>query len=415
MRVLVVGAGGFIGRRIARRLRAAGHDVVSAGRKLGAAIAADLSRDDVADWVPRLDGIAAVINAAGILRGDLAAVHHRGMVALFDACHAAGISRLLHISALGADPASGALFQRTRGAADEHLWRLARAGNASGWVVLRPSLVIGRGGASTARFLALAAAWHPVRMARGTWPVQPIHVDDVAGIVVQLLGADAVPLCLDLVGPEAMTTDRLTMSLRDWLGLPPRSFLTLPASLLRLSASLGDRLPGAVLTTETLGMLARGNVADVAPLRKVLGWAPRHLAEALAGEPASAADLLAARMAVLRPFVLATLAAIWIGTGLASALLPAARATELLARTGLAGWSARAVTLSGAALDLALGVMLLHRRWRRPVALAQVAVVGVYTLLATISLPGLWADPFAPLVKNLAVIAATWVLLVMEA
>src|SRR5215218_5057827 len=173
MRVLVLGAGGFIGGRVVICLLAHGHAVICAGRnpdKLRRrfpacpAIRADLLTDDIYAWLPRLAGIDAVVNAAGILRGKLEHVHHRGAVALFDACAETSVPRLLQISALGAGTQPGSHFLATKHQADAHLLRLASERGEQGWCVLRPSLVIGRGGASTALFCALAAALVPIRL-----------------------------------------------------------------------------------------------------------------------------------------------------------------------------------------------------------------------------------------------------------
>jgi nucleoside-diphosphate-sugar epimerase len=85
MPVLVLGAGGFIGSRVVARLLAHGHSVTCAGRNTDSLrrrfpscrlIRADLLADDSRDWVPRLAEIHAVINAAGVLRGNLEDVHY---------------------------------------------------------------------------------------------------------------------------------------------------------------------------------------------------------------------------------------------------------------------------------------------------------------------------------------------------
>ena len=73
-----------------------------------------------------------------------------------------------------------------------------------------------------------------------------------------------------------------------------------------------------------------------------------------------------------------------------------------------------AVTWAGAALDVALGLALLWRSWRRPAAIAQLAIMALYTALATVALPSLWLDPFGPLLKNLAVLTATLAFLATE-
>jgi nucleoside-diphosphate-sugar epimerase len=250
-------------------------------------VRADLLRDDVAAWSERLAEIDAVVNAAGVLRGDLEQVHRRGAAALFDACAEASVSRLPQISALGAGEEPMSRFLVSKQKADEHMMRLARARGETGWCVLRPSLVIGRGGASTALFCSLAALPRPIRLGPGFWLVQPIQVADLVRVVADLLESRGMPPCLALVGAEEMTTDGLTLTLRAWLGLPPACQLTLPEPALKMAARLGDALPGSNLTRESLAMLAAGNTADLAPMVRVLGWAPRLLADALAAEPAT--------------------------------------------------------------------------------------------------------------------------------
>jgi uncharacterized protein YbjT (DUF2867 family) len=422
LHVLVVGANGFIGRHVVARLLADGHHVTCAGRNTTVlrrrfpncrVVGVELRTDDAAIWALRLDGIDAVVNAAGILRGDLDGVQRRGPMALLDACAASCVRRVVQVSALGAGLVDTP-FLRSKAAADIHLLRLARDGNRS-WSVVRPSLVIGRGGASTALFSALAAFPRPLRLGPGTWQVQPVHVSDVARAIADLVATPAAPETLNLVGPEPMSTDGITACLRSWLGLPPRHPLAISATLLRFGARLGDALPDAALTRDTLRMLEAGNVADPAPAAAALGWAPRPLNTGLAAEPACAADLLAARMVPVRGVLLACLAAVWAGTGVASLLVPPARADALLSGLGLLGGVALAATRAGALLDLALGLGLLPRRHRRFVLAGQLALMAAYTVLASVALPLLWLDPFGPLLKNLAVLAATLALLATEA
>src|SRR6202008_778645 len=72
MNVLLTGASGFIGSHLARALRAAEYVVIEAHRDIGAGTAtvrADFTRDlSAREWLPKLAGVDAVINAVGILR-----------------------------------------------------------------------------------------------------------------------------------------------------------------------------------------------------------------------------------------------------------------------------------------------------------------------------------------------------------
>jgi uncharacterized protein YbjT (DUF2867 family) len=438
MRVVVIGAGGFIGSRIVLELLSLGHAVTCLGRSpdrlrrrfSSCEVAhASLADDGVEVWHPRLIGVDAVINAAGALRGDLETIHHRGPAALFDACARARVPRLVQISALGAGAQPGSRFLASKDAADRHLLHVARQKGLHGWCVLRPSVVIGRGGASTAMFCALAAFIRPVRLGPGTWLVQPIHVADLARIVAAAIGVPTAPLALgvrgedvigkdmavlDVVGPEPMTTDELVSALRSWLGLPPRPFLTLPLTLLRTAARMAPLLPNAPLTREALTMLARGNTADATKLAKTLGWMPRRLSDALTAEPSVPADLWFARMLPVRTVLTVALVAVWVSSSAASFAVAPERAQALLSRLALDRTTAIAVTWSGAALDLALGLAMVPRSWRRPALLGQLGVILLYTVLASVVYPKLWADPFGSLIKNFAVLAATLALLAVE-
>jgi hypothetical protein len=222
-----------------------------------------------------------------------------------------------------------------------------------------------------------------------------------------------LPASLDLVGPQAMTTDELTSALRRWLGIPARPFVPVPEALLRLASAVGTHLPNASLTRETLALLSYGNTADPAPLATTLGWSPRHLADALAAEPSTPADVVAARMLPLKSLLLGSLAFVWIGSGIASFLVTPERAAALLAAFGLSQAAAAAVTWSGALLDTGLGVAMLFPAMRSAALTAQLATMAVYTVLATFALPGMWLDPFGSLLKNAAVFACGAALLAM--
>jgi nucleoside-diphosphate-sugar epimerase len=117
MRCLVTGAYGFIGSGVVAALRRHGVSVVGAGRDLDLAhrihpeiewIACDFNTDvAVAQWLPRLRGIDAVVNCVGILqdslRDDADRIHAAATIALFQACAAADVKRLVHVSAVSAE------------------------------------------------------------------------------------------------------------------------------------------------------------------------------------------------------------------------------------------------------------------------------------------------------------------------
>ena len=416
LRVLIVGAGGFIGGTLAGRLEAAGHTVLRCGR--WQPLACDFRRDTTDDWLPRLEGVDAVVNAAGAARGDLATAHAHGPVILFEACLAAGIPTVIQVSALGAGD-GGTEFLRTKKIADDRLRALANGRRDLNWWVARPSLVVGRGGVSTRLFTALAASPVIPAIGDGQSRLQPVHVDDLCAVIEALIlrppqGAGTI----DVGGAAVMTTDEITAALRRWIGLKPAPRLPVPFALLAPLAWIADKLKLGALTPDMLAMLRRGNIVqpgggDAWPAGIPV---PPSLVRALGRSPGTPADRLAARLLPLRPLLRCLLAAVWLGTAYASAFAwPLRDSLGLLASLGLGTQTGTAAVYLGAGLDALLGGLLLLRV--RPVAVcrAQLVLMLVYTGLATIIDPALWAHPFGPLLKNLAVLGATLALAAMEA
>lgn len=267
MNVWLLGASGFVGRHVAKALLSAGHQLVRRPR-------VDLTRATaVADWLPYVSGVEAVVNTVGVLRDSgrrpIWATHASGPQALFDACAQAGVRRVVQVSALGVE-GNPTIYARSKRAADDHLLALASRAALQA-AVLRPSIVVGEGGASSGLFRALARLpWLvlPAPVAQGL--VQPLHVDDLAAAVVACLtnGEQGV---LDLAGSEVFTLQALMGHWRGAMGYPPARVALLPERLSRWSARLGDALPLTPWCSETLTLLARPNTADAATLARLLG------------------------------------------------------------------------------------------------------------------------------------------------
>jgi len=293
-KALVVGAGGFIGRHVAAALEACGWRVLrgisprgyarlsgglSGGLSgdRGDAIAVDYACDNASDWCRRLQStpVDVVINAVGVLRDSRArpieATHHTGPVALFNACAQSGtVRRVIQISALGVE-GNNTRYASTKRAADTHLLALADKGSISA-VVLRPSVVFGKGGASSQLFMNLArlpvlCLPGPVLQAR----VQPVAVTDLAQAVSALVQAQTeAGHIIECTGPEALSLAALIASLRQQCGHRAAWVLRLPDALSVLSARVGDYIPASPWCSESLALLGQDNVGDAAALRALL-------------------------------------------------------------------------------------------------------------------------------------------------
>lgn len=263
MKILVIGAGGFIGRHVCQALTAAVHEAIPA------ALRPVMAWDRAAAWAPLLAGMDGAVYTAGCLRDAagglhdlLDLLHHRAPAALADACEAAGIQRLVHLSALCGGVSA---YARSKHAGD-----IALAGRAS---IVRPSLVLGPGGVSS-RMLDLLSRlpWLPLPAAMARCRVQPIRVEDLAeGVVATLAHAGAHP-DWTAVGPEAGTVAEWIARRRGTRGREPARLYALPDALSRLSARLGDHLALGPWCSTALELLAHDSTdgAAAAPLSRPL-------------------------------------------------------------------------------------------------------------------------------------------------
>lgn len=427
MRVLVTGAYGFIGAHIVAALTMGGHEVVCAvrGARIDSrfpglrAIACDMARNLCCeDWLPRLDGIDAVVNCAGILRergaDTYTAVHEQAPLALFQACVQRGVRRVIQISALG-DPADGDFI------ASKHRSDAALAALELDWLVLRPSLVYSArgsyGGTSLLRALAALPGALPLP-AGGGQRVQPIAAEDVgAAVVAALARPNGARQIVELVGPETMSLRDYLLAWRRWLGFGRVRILSVPLPLARGAAALGERLGDGPLGQTMMRMLERGNVgaADaVTRLRDTLGLSPRPLQRALNEVPSQVQDRWHARLYFWLPLLRMLLALLWLGSGVVGWTTPAREVHALASDGPLDGHAALWLARLTASADLALGALCLLR-WRpRWVLGAMLAMLLGYTLGVGLLWPAQWLAPFGGLLKNLPLIAALAILLATD-
>lgn len=146
MRILITGVTGFVGQRLAQALLARGCAVTGLSRRRPADpriahIAADFGHDtEIAPWMARLHGIDVVVNTVGIIRETdtqrFAQLHTAAPRALFAACAAQGVGKVVQLSALGADEAATTAYHLSKKAADDFLAGLPLRSR-----IVQPSLI----------------------------------------------------------------------------------------------------------------------------------------------------------------------------------------------------------------------------------------------------------------------------------
>jgi uncharacterized protein YbjT (DUF2867 family) len=374
-------------------------------------VAGDLARMTAPeDWAPLLDGVGAVVNCAGALqdnaRDALSGVHVTGPMALYRACEARGIRRVIHVSAGGIDLADTA-FARTKREAEQAL-----KGTGLDWLILRPGLVMAPAAyGGTALVRALAAFPFVVPVLQPDQVMQVVSADDVAETVLRALSPDAPTRATwDVMHPEKTTLRDIFTGYREWLGLARAPVMRMPAFLARIMAWgadavawLGWRSP---MRTTSLKQLAAGVTGDPTRWMRDAGIAPKSLSEVFAHAPAGVQERWFARLYLLKPIGIFVIALFWLFSGVV-ALGPGFGAGEtFLIAGGMAPRLAWWTTLIGGWVDIVLGTLVLFRRIHRAVLIAMILLCVVYLAAGSLLHPEFWLDPLGVYAKVVPIMLA---------
>lgn len=425
MNILLTGATGFIGSHILTKLLDAGYEVVAAIRYAANLpmeqdrlhhVSCDFERDiSITVWEPRLKDIDIVINAVGIITENrhqtFDNLHTQTPIALFHAAEKVGIKKVIQISALGAAEDTNSLYFKSKHAADRSLQNLS-----IGSVIIRPSIVIGKGGASTALFSAMAILPMTPLIGKGDQVIQPVSIDDLSEAVLRVITRwPKQSTIINAVGPDVITMKTLYTHFRHWLVAGKAQYIEIPKVFMHWVAGINQYLKFGPLTPETLAMLETGNTADSKAFASVLGRQANSLQDTLAMHPTTRADRQAAGLFFLSPVLSLSLAFLWLLTAWVSAFVyPVQDSYALLDAVGI-GQALQPLALYGAALlDGLIGLAFLLNYKIKPVALLSFALIAFYTIVITVALPEYWWHPYGPLSKNIPIMVATLMVIALN-
>lgn len=273
--VTIFGGSGFIGRHLVRRLAQRGWTIRVAVRHPSSAHFLK-PLGDVGQIVPvraplqdeiavhqAVAGVRAVVNLVGVLAESGAqtfnAVHARGASLIATAAAEAGVERLVHNSAIGADRHAAARYARTKGVGEAAV----RTGFPAATIV-RPSIVFGPEDSFFNRFAAMARLAPALPLiGGGKTRFQPVYVGDVADAITTCLGdLDCAGKIYELGGPKVYTFKELmALMLREIRR--KRLLLPIPFAVAEVQGAVLQHLPGSLLTRDQVLMLRQDNV--VAP------------------------------------------------------------------------------------------------------------------------------------------------------
>jgi len=289
-RVLVTGGAGFVGSQLVAKLSADGHDVVVLTRRrerarhlllLPTVRVVEADPHDPATLARWAASATAAVNLIGVLhergRDTFERVHVEFPRALVAACRSAGVSRILHASALAASADTASAYLRSKAAGEAIV-----AESGLDWTIFRPSVIFGRGDSFLNLFAKLAQMFPVIPLACAHARFQPVFVGDVAACIARALVDDeTIGERYSLCGPKTYTLEELVSYVAQTSG-HPRPIVPLGPSLANLQARVMELLPGPLLTRDNLASMQHDSVCE-GPFPRAFDLTPTSL-EAIAPE-----------------------------------------------------------------------------------------------------------------------------------
>ena len=278
--VTIYGGSGFVGRYVTRRLAKDGWRIRVAVRRpnealfvkpygtVGQVEPVQCNIRDDASVRAAMHGANAVVNCVGVLsqigRNDFQSVHVEGARRVARIAADQGVAHLVHLSAIGADPAADSEYSRSKGQGEAGV--LAAFPQA---MILRPSVIFGPEDHFFNRFAAMARLSPVLPIVGANTRFQPVYVDDVAAAAQLGVEGQAAPGTYELGGPDVETMRQL-MQLMLQVIERRRLIVNLPFGAARFMAfwfDLWQTVSGGLikspLTRDQVKLLAHDNV--VAP------------------------------------------------------------------------------------------------------------------------------------------------------
>ena len=269
--VLVLGGSGFVGRHVCHQLVARGYRVTVPTRNRERAKedliplpTADVVNADVYD--PRTlaaltRNCDAVVNLVGVLhdgrgKSSFGEAHVELARKVVEACRARGIRRLLHMSALNADPRGPSAYLRSKGEAET----IVRESGLD-FTIFRPSVIFGREDRFLNLFAQLQRFFPVLFLAMPNARFQPVFVQDVAAVYAESLKRlESFGRSYELAGPKVYTLRELVQYVGELTG-HRRPIIGLGPHLSRLQAFAMEFLPGKLMTRDNVDSMKADSVS----------------------------------------------------------------------------------------------------------------------------------------------------------
>jgi uncharacterized protein YbjT (DUF2867 family) len=301
MRVFLTGGTGYVGSAILEELSNAGHDAVCLVRDSGRlapaqteafggggrimAVKGDLLEPET--YREALTDCDAVIHLVGIIRerpskgATFERVHTEGTKALLEACARAGFGRggdrrFIHMSALGAGPASTTGYFKTK-------WQAEQAVRHSGipHVIFRPSVIFGAKDEFVNMLNGLVRLPLTPVIGDGEYRLQPISLRTVSEAFVKALTFEPVNRTFDMGGPDRLTYNQMLREIGA-AGRRKARLVHIPLGLMKPVVAAFERFPFFPITRTQLSMLLEESICrEGTPFYEAYGCKPIPFAEGI--------------------------------------------------------------------------------------------------------------------------------------
>lgn len=288
-KILILGGSGFVGRSVCDKLvdrsGGAGGQIVVPSRRpsrvkhlqlLPTLRVVQANVHDATELRQLVQGADAVINLVAVLHGSEAEfnrVHVELPRQLASACSAAGVRRVVHVSALGVGDNPPSRYLRSKAAGEAVL----KAANLD-LTILRPSVIFGEHDRFTNLFATLQTFAPFVPLAGAQARFQPVWVQDVAAAIVRCLDLpSSIGETFECAGPEVLTLQQIVERVGRWSG-HERWVFGLPDAAARAQAFLMELLPGTPL-------MSRDNIDSMRVPNVASGGLPGFAALELSASP----------------------------------------------------------------------------------------------------------------------------------
>ncbi len=385
MKILILGATGFIGNAVFLSL-VNKHTVTIASRKPIEGYDTWKKIDFLTenDWDNLLEGIDLVINAIGVIEGEIEQIQTSAPSHLYAKCIDKGC-KIIHISAIGAEKNNPkTLFLKTKKQIDQLLLTYHKS------KVIYPGIVIGKNGKSSQFFAELAS--FPIIPLLNNKPIPFIHVEQLITCIQEVVtDFENYPSQVFVISKPEPLKDVFS-AIKGRKG----RFIKISEWLVNLFFFIFPKASVGIFNKATYQLFQDSSVDDYIPLFP-------KVSEKIDPNQINKSDTLPQLLALL------AISFIWIISGVSS-LISWDESNNIMKEIGANHSLSILFVWLGSVVDIALGIAIFFKKFRKKVVLLQVITMLTYMFVLSIFAPHYWLHPFGVLTKNIPLLALSFYL-----